>query len=148
MRRGKSRRHVPVFRKVDKPPRFSREIFERKGTILRDLLFESIFKTSWTKNRESLYYSRVLKSFYHTKGNTMADKTTDAYGTVIQKYLSLSEISKRWAVSPVFVRRMAKSGELPAVRLGRILRVKISDLEQYEKKKADEFKQNELPSPL
>tara|TARA_R100000501_G_C2553665_1_gene67235 strand:- start:12 stop:143 length:132 start_codon:yes stop_codon:yes gene_type:complete len=43
---------------------------------------------------------------------------------------------------------MAKSGELPAVRLGRILRVKISDLEQYEKKKADEFKQNELPSPL
>ena len=77
----------------------------------------------------------------------MTNKNTDAYGTVIQKYLSLSEISKRWAVSPVFVRRMAKSGELPAVRLGRILRVKISDLEQYEKKKADEFKQNELPSP-
>lgn len=66
--------------------------------------------------------------------------------TTERKYLSLLEISKRWGVSTVTVRRLTKAGELPAIKMGRILRIKVSEVERYERKKEEAAA--ELPSPL
>ena len=47
-------------------------------------------------------------------------------------YVAPEEIAKRWNCSPRHVRNLVSRGELPGRRFGSIVRVRVSDLEQYE----------------
>lgn len=53
-----------------------------------------------------------------------------------QTYLTVAEIATSMRVSRMTVYRLIESGELPAVRVGTMLRVKISDMATYLKRKA------------
>ncbi|MBN1672413.1 MAG: helix-turn-helix domain-containing protein [Kiritimatiellae bacterium] len=48
-----------------------------------------------------------------------------------KKYLSLEEVAELLGVNYQLIYRLARSGELPAVRLGRVYRVAESDLDAY-----------------
>ncbi len=55
-----------------------------------------------------------------------------------KKFLSLEEVSDLLDVDYQLVYRLARSGELPAARIGRIYRVARQDLEAYlERAKTD-----------
>lgn len=47
-------------------------------------------------------------------------------------YLTIKELAYRWGCSYQHVRNMCVGGTIPAFRIGRIFRVKLSDVEQYE----------------
>ena len=52
-------------------------------------------------------------------------------GFIRLSLLTVVEVAQILNISTSLVYRLIKSGELPAVRLGRALRVKSGDLEQY-----------------
>ena len=47
------------------------------------------------------------------------------------EYLSLEEVAEMLGVTYQLIYRLARSGELPAVRLGKLYRVARGDLEKY-----------------
>ena len=47
-------------------------------------------------------------------------------------YLTLKELAYRWGCSYQHVRNMCVGGIIPAFRIGRIFRVKLTDVEAYE----------------
>ncbi|MGI8397769.1 helix-turn-helix domain-containing protein [Agrobacterium deltaense] len=50
------------------------------------------------------------------------------------KVLTPAKLADRWQCSERHVRNMIKRGELPAFKLGdKLIRVKISDVEEYER---------------
>ena len=48
-----------------------------------------------------------------------------------QKYLSLEEVADLLGVNYQLVYRLVRSGELPAIRLGRVYRIDRADLDVY-----------------
>ncbi|MET9264121.1 helix-turn-helix domain-containing protein [Amycolatopsis sp. NPDC004079] len=46
-------------------------------------------------------------------------------------YVPISEAAARLSVSEVTIRRVIKSGQLPHVRFGRVVRVSIADLDEF-----------------
>lgn len=54
----------------------------------------------------------------------MADETE-------KPYLSLEEVADLLSVNYQLIYRLVRSGELPAVRLGRVYRIERSDLDEY-----------------
>jgi len=48
-----------------------------------------------------------------------------------KQYLSLEEVAERLGVHYQLIYRLVRSGELPAIRLGRIYRVEAADLEAF-----------------
>lgn len=51
---------------------------------------------------------------------------------ITNNYLNPSQIHLRWGFHPESIRRMVRQGRLPAVRIGRRLLVKQTDLEAFE----------------
>jgi len=51
-----------------------------------------------------------------------------------EEYLTIEEIAKRLKVKPFTVRDWIRKQELPAYKVGRTLRVKKSDFEEFMKK--------------
>ena len=49
--------------------------------------------------------------------------------------LTISQIAQRWKVSTETVKRRIRSGQLPALKLGRCVRVNSTCLMQYEDKR-------------
>lgn len=47
-------------------------------------------------------------------------------------YLTLKELAFRWGCSYQHVRNMCVDGTIPSFRIGRIFRIKLSDVETYE----------------
>ena len=47
------------------------------------------------------------------------------------EYLSLEEVAEMLGVTYQLIYRLARSGELPAIRLGKLYRVSRTDLERY-----------------
>ena len=48
-----------------------------------------------------------------------------------QEYLSLEDVAELLGVNYQLIYKLVRSGELPAVRLGRVYRVQRSDLDRY-----------------
>lgn len=48
-----------------------------------------------------------------------------------KKYLSIEEVADLLGVNYQLIYRLARSGELPAARIGRVYRVAVSDLDAY-----------------
>jgi len=48
-----------------------------------------------------------------------------------KQYLSLEEVAERLGVHYQLIYRLVRSGELPAIRLGRIYRVEAADLDAF-----------------
>lgn len=48
-----------------------------------------------------------------------------------QRLLTVPEVAERLRVHPITVRRLIKAGRLPAVRIGRAVRVRVADVEAY-----------------
>lgn len=47
-------------------------------------------------------------------------------------YLSPKEICARWGLHSETIRRLIRAGKLPAIYIGRLIRVRVSDLEAFE----------------
>jgi excisionase family DNA binding protein len=47
-------------------------------------------------------------------------------------YINLAELKVRWALHIETIRRMIRAGQLPAVRFGTRLRVRLDDVETFE----------------
>ncbi|GGE24919.1 hypothetical protein GCM10011390_50460 [Aureimonas endophytica] len=66
-----------------------------------------------------------------------------------QAFLKPEDVAKRWECSIRHVRRMMATGELPAMRMGgKIFRVSIKTVEQYEGRQAQPIPPNTLPDAL
>lgn len=50
---------------------------------------------------------------------------------VVEEWLSTNETARRLGLTPRTVYRFIDAGELPAYRFGRVIRVKVVDLEQF-----------------
>ena len=50
---------------------------------------------------------------------------------VVEEWLSTNETARRLGLTPRTVYRFIDAGELPAYRIGRVIRVKVVDLEQF-----------------
>jgi excisionase family DNA binding protein len=48
------------------------------------------------------------------------------------QYLSAHQLHLRWGLHTESVRRMTRSGRLPAIRIGKRLRIRLADVEAYE----------------
>lgn len=46
-------------------------------------------------------------------------------------FFTVNELAARFSVTPITIRRLADSGELPAVRFGRVLRFDPADVDAY-----------------
>ena len=47
-------------------------------------------------------------------------------------YLTAGEVAARWSVTTRTIQRMAVRGELRSLRVGRVLRIAVEDIEAYE----------------
>ncbi len=47
-------------------------------------------------------------------------------------YLSPKEICARWGLHLETIRRLIRAGKLPAIHFGRLIRVRVADLEAFE----------------
>jgi len=63
---------------------------------------------------------RAIKKALNGNGHQDGDRLLDA-----------KQAAKRWSVPESWIRDMARRGELPCVRLGRYLRFKFEDLDQF-----------------
>jgi excisionase family DNA binding protein len=57
---------------------------------------------------------------------------------VMEKYVTVEEVSQELRVSTVTVQRYIKRGELPALKVGGVYRIKSSDYEAF--KESRQFK--------
>lgn len=53
-------------------------------------------------------------------------------------YLEPADVAERWKCSPEHVRRQCKSGQLAAMKLGRVWRIKPEAVEAYERRHTSE----------
>lgn len=49
-----------------------------------------------------------------------------------EQFLSPAQLHERWSMHPESVRRILRQGRLPAIRIGRRLRVSLKEIETYE----------------
>ena len=49
------------------------------------------------------------------------------------RYYTITTLAERWGVSPRTVRKLIKSGELPHIRIGALIRIRPDQAEAYEK---------------
>ena len=56
-------------------------------------------------------------------------------------FFTIDELAVHWSVSPIFVRRLVWSGELPATRFGRVVRIAVVQARAYETKHTSQPKQ-------
>lgn len=59
------------------------------------------------------------------------------------RYYTITTLAERWGVSPRTVRKLIKSGELPHIRIGALIRIRPDQAEAYEK----QGEENECPDP-
>jgi len=52
-----------------------------------------------------------------------------------ERLLTIEQVARRWAVPPRHVRERVRLQELPAIRIGRLLRFEASDVEAYERRR-------------
>lgn len=52
-------------------------------------------------------------------------------GPAVSRFATVAEVAKRLRVSNMTVYRLVKSGQLPAVRVGRGYRIREADLQRY-----------------
>jgi excisionase family DNA binding protein len=52
--------------------------------------------------------------------------------TMAERLLTVPELAERWRCSPRFVWSLTATGALPVIRLGRLVRVRVRDLEAFE----------------
>jgi excisionase family DNA binding protein len=64
-------------------------------------------------------------------GGAMESTTTLDVGPAALELLTVGEVATRLRVSPVTVRRLIKSGDLEAVRIGRLVRVAPEAVADY-----------------
>lgn len=50
-----------------------------------------------------------------------------------EKFIDVSALKSRWDLHPESVRRIIRSGQLPAIRLGGRLRIDLEDIAAFEK---------------
>ena len=48
------------------------------------------------------------------------------------QFLSPSQLHERWGFHPESLRRMIREGRLPAIRIGKRLRIPLAEIEAYE----------------
>ena len=48
---------------------------------------------------------------------------------VVRQYASLAELAEMWGVSEPTVRRYVLAGEIPAIRIGRQIRIDVAEAE-------------------
>ena len=60
-----------------------------------------------------------------------------------REYYDIISLSVLWNVSPQTIRRLIKSGKLPAVRIGGSFRIRNSDRENYEKENLYAAREND-----
>ncbi len=71
-----------------------------------------------------------------------ADKATEkgggdaSFDIADQKYLSVTQVAKRWGVSESTVRRLIDEGELGGIRLRYACKISAASVEEYEKRAA------------
>lgn len=47
-------------------------------------------------------------------------------------HLTVPQVAERWRCSPRYIWSLTASGALPTLRLGRLVRLRLSDVEAYE----------------
>ncbi len=60
-----------------------------------------------------------------------AARPTEPSDTAFGRFLTVNEIARRLRVSNMTVYRLVRSGDLPAVRVGRGYRIREGDVERY-----------------
>ncbi len=55
-------------------------------------------------------------------------------------YLSTAQAAARWGVHPETIKRLIRTGDLPAYRLQRILRIDVNDLDACFRPTVDEVR--------
>ena len=55
--------------------------------------------------------------------------------TVEEKTLSMKALTERWHVSREWIKRHMKAGDLPYLRIGRLVRFRLVDVQEYERKR-------------
>lgn len=48
------------------------------------------------------------------------------------RLLTAAEVAARWQIKPATVYAMTRAGQVPAVRLGRLYRYRLAEIEQFE----------------
>ena len=62
----------------------------------------------------------------------MNDNTIDQINIKnVNRLLKAEEVAEHLSVSPAFAYRLIQTGQIPAVRLGRVVRVRPQDLQAY-----------------
>ena len=56
------------------------------------------------------------------------------------KYLKISEVGERLSISSMTVYRLVQSGDLPAIRVGKTIRIHPKDLRNYIEKKTAAYR--------
>jgi excisionase family DNA binding protein len=59
--------------------------------------------------------------------------TTPKRRMAVEPFATPKELCERWRTSAATITRLVKSGQLLAMRIGRSIRVKLSEVERYEK---------------
>lgn len=73
-----------------------------------------------------------MKSLYSHNKTTATESVSKTNHQTEPTYLSSRQLHKRWNFHQESVRRIIREGRLPAVRIGKRLRVLLSDVEAYE----------------
>lgn len=50
------------------------------------------------------------------------------------KYITVEQLAERWSVSQAHIRRLYLNGSLKTLRLGRVVRIPLKEIERLEKK--------------
>lgn len=50
------------------------------------------------------------------------------------KYMTVEQLAERWSVSQAHIRRLYLNGSLKTLRLGRVVRIPLKEIERLEKK--------------
>ncbi len=53
-------------------------------------------------------------------------------------FLSPKDLAERWRVSVAMLYKLARNGELPAMRIGKTVRFKAADVDAYERSQSQE----------
>ena len=65
----------------------------------------------------------------------------------IEPRMSVAQLAKTWGVSRQTIYNLIEAGALRVVRVGKLIRIRPDDLEEYERRQCQDREPNSPPSP-
>lgn len=79
-----------------------------------------------------------------TRDSLCYHRHTTAIESTHERMLTVTEVAERLHVHPITVRRLIKAGKLPAVRVGRAVRVRASEVDAFGERARPEQRRREV----